>query len=382
MIHFHTGSQAVKLATILSVAGEFPMHSIHMLGNERVFKILIHKLTAPQTFRNPQTNEELTCRLLSVSGRASDKTIRLYKAAIPILRWIGADEYYLRSFWGHRFPGDAAHRERNHRVAEAVAMCMNAGFEYRPCVLPVLQNLEMRSVIREDPVFYPAKYLKQVGEIEMNKTMFTRMVGAVFASGVCYAVYNTRNAAMKWGGMGEFKALHGLIEISRLNADITQVDSAILFGESDAVALNTLLETNKSHRLELRFDSVYRHIRFIPMDAYGTRLLRLFTVPDWNEKILELLFEPEHRSYDRGQFEYDACIEGTYILSYLDGDIARLIRFKEAIINQSGTFEVLCYPRQVPFLSTYLNGLAGIKTIELDLVESELGLARREEIEN
>ena len=33
--------------------------------------------------------------------------------------------------------------------------------------------------------------------------------------------------------MGEFKALHSLIEISRMNAGVTSINSAILFGQSD-----------------------------------------------------------------------------------------------------------------------------------------------------
>ena len=80
--------------------------------------------------------------------------------------------------------------------------------------------------------------------------MFTRMIGALFAARACYAVYNTREAAMKWSGMGEFKALHSLIEIARLNADIVQVNGAVLLGRSEEVALKTLLESDKSRRME------------------------------------------------------------------------------------------------------------------------------------
>lgn len=42
------------------------------------------------------------------------------------------------------------------------------------------------------------------------------------------------------------------------------------------------------------------------MDEHGIRQLRLMTVPDWKERLLELLFDPEVRTYDRGLFEYDA----------------------------------------------------------------------------
>ncbi|MFR1477572.1 MAG: hypothetical protein ACLSB9_18785 [Hydrogeniiclostridium mannosilyticum] len=96
--------------------------------------------------------------------------------------------------------------------------------------------------------------MKKVGEAEMNKTMFTRMAGALFSSGRCYAVYNTRDAVMKWSGMGEYKALHSLIELARLNAGISAVDSAILFGQSGETVLRTLLESDKTSGWS--FDSI------------------------------------------------------------------------------------------------------------------------------
>lgn len=264
MIHIRPGSQAWQLITLLSFVGEFPVCSLHLLGNKRVLKALVHKLTEVQTFRNYHTETEMTCRLLNISGKSKNKTIRFYKAALPILDWIhpNAYEYYMHSFWNHRFPGDVAHRERNHRVAESAAICMRAGFEVRPYLLPKLQNTQLLSVIPREPVMYLAKDLKRVGETEMNKTMFTRVAGAVFNSDNCYAVYNTRNATMKWNGMGEFKTLHSLLEVSRLNSGINNLDSAILFGQSGDTALNTLIESDKNRRLEFRFDSIYNHIHF------------------------------------------------------------------------------------------------------------------------
>lgn len=379
MIQFRPGSHVHRLVTLLSVVGEYPVQSVHILGNERVYKALIHKLTMQQRFRNSQTGTEMTCRLLTVTGAGYNKSIRLYKAALPILEWIHPEafRYYLYAFRNHKFPGDTAHLNRNHRVAEAAAMCMCSGIEILPYMLPKLQNQKICRVIPGYACFYFAKALKNIGGNEMNKTMFTRMVGAIYSGSVCYAVYNTRNAVMKWNGMGEFKTLHSLIETGRLNAGISQVDSAILFGESDSAAMNTLLTSDKTKRLEFRFDAVYQHIHFVPMNDCGIRQLRILMLPDWNRKLLDLLFDPKTQSNDQGSFEYDAYINGIYILSHLDGDIARLIRFREAIAAQPGIkAELLCFPYQAAFLHEYLGRLATIRTIDINLVEAELGLER------
>ena len=208
--------------------------------------------------------------------------------------------------------------------------------------------------------------------------MFTRMVGTAYLGQRPYAVYNTRSAVMKWSGKGEFKTLHSVIEISRLNAGTDAMPAAILFGQSESVALKTLLESDTTKRPEFRFDAIYRNLYFIPMDEHGIRQLRLMTVPDWKERLLELLFDPEVRTYDRGLFEYDAKIGDAYVFSHLDGDLARLVRFKEAVENQRGNYEVLCYPYQMTFIREYLGNHVTIKTIGLDAVEAELDPERRD----
>lgn len=377
MLFLRPGSQAHLLATLLSVVGEYPTYALHLLGNERVYRALVNKLTEVQTIRDTQTDAELTVRLLKLSGKTREKSIRFYKAGLPILEWLGADEYYRRAFWDHQFPGDAAHKDRNYRVAESVAMCMRSGIEFRPYRAPLLQNEITKRSFTSDPIFYPARSIKQVGMTEQNKTMFTRLTGAIFSDRKCFAVYNTRSAAMKWSGMGEFKTRQSLIEIARMNTSIREIDSAILFGSSDEVALRTLEESEKNRHLEFRFDGIYHRIHFIPLDENGIRQLSILTLPNSNERILDLLFEPEYRSYNRGHFEYDAYIDGTYVMSHLDGDLAKLIRIRRAIENTSGRYEMLCYPHQVSFLREYLSHLVQIKTIDMDSVEAELGLERR-----
>ena len=218
MITVRPGSHAHDIITLLSVIGEFPVRSLHLLGNERVIKALVHRMTLLQEYRLPDDAQpRLTCKLLKISGERSYKTLRLTKAAIPILDWIhpNAREYYLGSFWNHRFPGDSAHRERNHRVAEAAAMFYMANIQTRAYDLPPLQNSEISLTVPEYPAYYLAKDLKKLGESEMNKTMFTRVTGVLFSYCEAYAVYNTRSALMEWDGMGEFKPLHSLIEIAR-----------------------------------------------------------------------------------------------------------------------------------------------------------------------
>ena len=379
MIQFIPGSQVWQLITVISLVGEFPQHSRHLLGKKDVLKWLINRLTKTQTYCNVQTGATMTCKLLTVSGKGVTRTIRLYKSALPILTWIHpkAYEHYMEITQNHNFSGNIKNRDRNHRVSEAVAMCLMAGIEVRPYYLTEFQYQKLAPVRLSEASMYLGRDLKKLGEMEFNKTIFTRMVGAVFAGGTCYATYNTRNAVMKWNGGGEQKICQRLTDIARLNAGVKDVTSAILFGQSEDIALQTLLDSDTSKSAENRFDKIYRYIHFIPMNEFGIRQLRLLSVPDWKEQLLDLLFEPEVRSYNRGDFEYDAYIDGVYIFSHLDGDIARLIRFAEQAKYHTGKYEVLCFQHQMHFLREYMGQNVELKIIDINSVEDELGPERR-----
>ena len=386
MISFRTGSHLHRLITLLSAAGEFPTQSLYLLGNEKEVKELVAKLKQPQTIRNSKTGESISfVKVVNVSGNGQRKTLRLYKNAVPILTWIDAEDYYMSSFRSHKFSGDEEHIERNHRVAETLAMFMGAGFEFRKNKLPILQNVEIRKKQFVRPCFYTSRCLKQIGITEANKTKFTRIVGAVLAGNDCYAVYNTRNAVMKWCGNGESKTQYGLDEVMRLNTEISRVGSAILFGASYKIAIATLEETARNQKLQLRFDAIYNCIHFIPLNKIGMRQLCLLAIPNWKEQLLDLLFEDEQRSYGLGTFDYDACVDGVYVLSHLDSDLGKLRRFKEAIeeaiTKHRGTaeqYEVLCFEDQAAFLKKYLSGLAKIRVLKREDVEAVLNLKRRD----
>jgi hypothetical protein len=379
MITIRPGSHIHRLLHLLATAGEIPPGALSLLGNERVFKALVHRLESAQDFRFDKNGSVHRLKLIQVSqvkGKKDTRSIRLYKKAIPLLDELypGLSRQYLESFKNHNFSGDPFHVWRNHRVAEALALCMSAGVESRSYALPSLQKSVITRAVPCSPSFYIARDFKKAGPDEANKTMYTRVVGALLYPGGCYAVYNTRGAVMKWSGRGEFKALRNLIELARMNAGLEDVSAALLLGASCDTAMSTILESDKSRRRELRFDKIYTQVHFAPLNANGARLIKMLVLPDWNEKLLGALFAPGERSYNKGAMEYDAVVNGKKILSHLDGDIARLIRFREALGFRPEPAEVLCYPWQVCFLQGYLGALAGLRELEMSMVEAALGL--------
>ena len=375
MIYIRPGSQAFELLTLLAVVGEFPTCSVHLLGNERVHKALVSKLSDKQEFCHTDTGQVHSTKLLTVSGKGATKTIRLYRKALPILEWIELDGYYSEAFSSHKFSGSAYHVSRNHRVAEAVVMMMKAGLEIRPHKLIPIQS-ERRMKLIEPPAFYSARALKGCVNEEMSKTIFTRIVGALFVDRGCYAIYNTRGAVMRWSGKGEFKAREALSDIGRMNAGIDRVDSAILFGNNVRTAFETLTATDHNRRKDIRFDGIYSHIHFIPLNQMGIRQLRLFTIPRWQDRILQLLFEDHERTYNNGQFEYDATVDGTHVFVHFDGDLARLIRYRDGSQYFKVPHEVLCFPHQVEYVRSYLSNEVKIKTIDIDVIEDALGIGK------
>jgi len=377
MITVRPGSHVHRLLQLLTTAGEIPASALMLLGNERVLSALAHKLESAQDIRFGKGGQACRAKLIQMSGKKGNRTIRLYKKGLPVLDGLhpGLLGWYLAEWGGHKFTGDPFHIERNHRVAEVLALCMAAGVEVRPYTLPALQKSSISLVVPDSPCFYIARDLKRVGGNETNKTAYTRTTGALFYPGGAYAAYNTRGAVMKWSGLGEVKARGDLLELARMNAGVNEISSALLFGQKPETALDTILESDKSRRPELRFDRIYPQIHFVPLDGNGARLLRMLVTPDWKEKLLGALFEQGQRSYDRGAMEYDAIVEGRVILSHLDGDIARLIRFRDALAYQAGPpTDVICFPWQAKSLKAYLGGRAGLRELEPGAVESALGI--------
>ncbi len=377
MLTLRPASHVCRLLQLLSAAGEFPTRSLHLLGNERSYEALVRRLMTVQQFRSEDGGDLGRHKLLTVSGKGDKRTIRLHKSGLPLLSQLhpNALEHYLVATNGHRFSGSDAHVLRSHRVAETLAMCQAAGVEFRPYVLPPLQKRDILRTIPTSPCFYIARDLKRLDEAaELGKTIFTRLTGALFSPGRCYAVYNTRAAVMKWNGMGEFKTAYHLLELCRMNAGLTQVDHALLLGESMSTALQTLQESDKSRRMELRFDRIYPHVHFIPMNQQGIRLLKLLTLPDWEGQVLSALFPSELRLSGPGIMEYDAKRGGTFLYSHLDGDIARLVRLRQALEHTETSFEVMCFPWQTSFLHEYLGRRVELREVTLDALEEVLGL--------
>ena len=71
--------------------------------------------------------------------------------------------------------------------------------------------------------------------------------------------------------------------------------------------------------------------------------------------------------------EYDASVDGKYVYSFLDNDIARLIRLREALQTGTHPIVVLCFPEQFTLLRKYLGPQIDIKTIDIDSVEDTMG---------
>jgi hypothetical protein len=78
-------SQLYRLISLLSVCGEYPVRSLHLLGNKRMYRKLVDECMQPLTIRNPETAEAISLpRLFNLCGKGRLKSIRLYSGALPI----------------------------------------------------------------------------------------------------------------------------------------------------------------------------------------------------------------------------------------------------------------------------------------------------------
>lgn len=380
MVYFRPGSHVRRLVTILAVTGEIPVKALALLGSQRVYRALVTRLCEEQTFVNSETGEKLTCRLLTLHGKGGKKSIRFYKAGLLVLNWIGAYDSYMRAFWNHNFPSDDSHVDRNFRFSEAVILCMRAGAEIRPWQMRALQKQSIQRQAFSRPALYSAKAAKNTQEGDLCKTQYARFIAALFTSDHAYVLYNVRNAVMKWNGMSECKTVESIAQLARMNSTVPSVDSAIIFGNTEDVAIRTIEDLRKKRRMELRLDAVYRHIYFVPLSEGGLDQLRLLLLPDWNERMLAVFFTSAERSFNQGAFEYDAVVDGAYIFVFLDGDIARLNRFAGAVRDGQKRCELLCFPFQVGLAKQVVGDTVDITTVAPSVVLSTLGAGKEDDL--
>lgn len=156
--------------------------------------------------------------------------------------------------------------DRSHRLAETAAFFRLVGIETRPYELPTLQMMSFQNIVPAEPVFYTSHALKHFGQDSVNKIAFSRITGMLFSPGGCYVIYNSRDSLMNWNGRGEGKVRLHLSSVARMNAGVDEVNSAMMLGLDYHIAKQTLAFLGKVNRVEMRFDNIYSHLHFIPLN--------------------------------------------------------------------------------------------------------------------
>ena len=369
-------SQLYRLISLLSVCGEYPVRSLHLLGNKRMYRKLVDECMQPLTVRNPETAEAISLpRLFNLCGKGRLKSIRLYSGALPILKWIDEGEYYDIISNRHNMPMNDQHLDRNHRVAEVLAVCRDAGIEIFPHNLPNFQRDEFERIIYlRRPFFMTSRMLKWFGgDDAANKTNFTRMVGALFIGETNYYIYNTRYTPMKWSGAGEIKAKINVDFLSH-GAPIYEESYSMLFADSGEIAMRAFLSTHKIQNSNYHFHGIYEKVHYIPLNEYGARYLRFFTVIGWHDYFTKLLLELDELP-EYGYYDHDDYTDGVYSLVWLDGDLRRLWAASEL----NGNLRIYCFDWQKDFVRNFLGENVEILTVNFDKVEQLLFKSEKEE---
>ncbi len=374
MIYIRDGTHVYILLMLLACVGEYPMQSVYLLGNNRVWKRRIKELQDIQDFCLPDGGKLVRFQMLTVSGKGKEKTMRLHKSALPILKKLNpcAYDYYMANFDAHHFSGAITHVSRNHRLAETVAMCMAAGIAVLPWKTFDLRDQNVRDRRVDRPCCYLSRELKSFYENEMKKTEFTRLAAAIVYPFGVYAVYNTRDEAMLWRGRGEEKAQILLSSVFRDGGYRFEVQSAVLFGKDFRAAAKTLEDAFSRRFLNERLDKVYQHLHFIPMNENGMKMLEIITLDDWQNKLGKSLYGYGMIGANSSGIEYDANVEGVFHYCHLDGDLCRLIRFRSTLRKwPEQRFVLDCYREQIPYLREYLGDYWSKENLRVRVIKLE-----------
>ena len=71
------------------------------------------------------------------------------------------------------------------------------------------------------------------------------------------------------------------------------------------------------------------------MDAFGVKLIQLFTTPYWREELIDQLYESHEVRKEVGNFQYDAKSGDMHYFSFLDSDLVKLRSVRNHILKLS-----------------------------------------------
>ena len=213
-----------------------------------------------------------------------------------------------------------------------------------------------------DTFYYTSTDLKRIdGGSHMNKVAHTRCYGVLFSPGGIYMVYHVEKGKQQWQNFGESKMVLNVEDIIAHNFNSPQkilVKQAIAFTNKYSALSELLLSAETSHYKEqfefLTFDNNYENMYCLPTNIHGKSMMFMLKQKGHHKTILKELFD---KSFDTGKsfsVDCDAMKDGNYYLSFVEGDIARLKRFKQAMaFYEPKLFHVFCYEWQKDMLSRY-----------------------------
>lgn len=371
MLQFREDSYCYNILRLIAMCGEFPYQSLYLIdGNERLIK---------RTILNMKKEGYVT-----ILGKGPMKTIRITKKAFTPLQNMGNGllEHYLSITDNHHFRGGKDKTGdrivwRRHRMAEIFCMFDNLGAKVWTYEKPTL-TLDPKvkpHISKEDLLFYTSREMKNADIEQRYKTEFTRIMGALFSPGGVYGIYNTNKGLMKWNKQGEGKAQVLIEDIVSINCsgEYSSLDNAIMFGKDMSVALEILNSNGGAKDINdfelLSFDNTYNNIYYITLDDEGLYQLSLLTQNNWYDAIRYSIFPEEFLNVTYLSVDCDAFDKknNKYIMMFLDGNIGKLKRFKEASFdNKNKKFEVICFDWQEEMLREYLGDNATLLVITSD----------------
>ncbi len=384
-IHLNANCQAFEILKVVAIVGEFPVHRLDMLGNKRMYRATVARMTEEQTYLNDYTKETIMTRVLTIVGKGKKRGIRLLKGADTLLIWTNLYEYYNTHFGQNNFSGGEKHRDRNFKIAETLAMCRGAGFAYNPANLPDLATRTQTLPVefQEKPCFYTARAIKGDKDYEMKETVFTRATGAIFFNGHFTTLYNIGDDMAKLWENSEAKMKENLMIINRNNGGgfFDKVPSCIIFTENEMHIVKTLryIYNKRANRYKDYTQSrFYRNVYAIPLSADGMRILRLFHLGDWQERLARKVC-PKERGWLTVDNRFVVDNGKTFYYNFLDCDVASLLYMKKQMTKGTQVDAIVCFEHQIPFIQELFSNKINIRCFTIDTVEKILGLIPEKE---
>lgn len=350
----------------LALTGYIPLKSCELIGAKITIQRLVRRMKAEG---------------YAIAYASPERYIMLSAAGKQKLKQIDEKQYeHLQSVLSAAPIGPAGENNvektrkirRNLQQSKILILLDSLGIKCWNYEKPTLSLISPAVIPENRSLYYTSIEIKAMDNYEhKNKISHTRAYGLLLSPGGNFCIYHVGNGKMEWNQYGETKIVVHCETVISKNSGVkgkANLRQAIVYTNSYN-SFAKVLEASEKNTFKQKyeffsFNNVFDNMYYVPIGIEGKAVTSLLIQKNHHKRIIDYLYDKSYVRPKMISVDCDVTRDGDYYLSFLECDICRLKRFKQAMdFNDKRKFHITCFEWQYDALREYLPEECEIETV-------------------